>query len=271
MPESNTATPLPDPNTDESNDATTTTAASAGATGSSPDPGASAAAEPESPPASPGEFNKEIEAELVKATEICNAAKKPEYAASLAARGVDPSFIIALVASIAAAGQKSQTAVNCDHARKGATLSEAAAEQTLVASLQTIQSAARVAFLPDEPARLDNYLVGQRLADSRPLLERSSLAILDKANEERPAGLNTDFIVQVQGERATYVNANIPQLTEEARAKQDRATRDALVKNIIARRKKIQYAADTLWPPRKTESVQARTDFQLPQNRPYSY
>jgi hypothetical protein len=75
----------------------------------------------------------------------------------------------------------------------------------------------------------------------------------------------------VKAERTAYLATTATQGSEEARGKQDRAERDELVKGIIARRKKIQYAADTLWPPRKPESVQARKDFKLPASRPYSY
>ena len=114
-------------------------------------------------------------------------------------------------------------------------------------------------------------LVGQPLADSRPLLERHSQAIIDNANTERPAGLDTAFIDNVKAERAAYLATAVAQSSEESRGQQDRAERDALVKTIIERRKKIQYAADTLWPPRKPESVQARKDFKLPASRPYSY
>ena len=138
-------------------------------------------------------------------------------------------------------------------------------------SLQTVQGAARVQFLPEQPAKLDSYLVGQPLAESRPLLERHSQAIIDNANTERPAGLDTDFIDNVKAERTAYLATTATQGSEEARGQQDRAERDELVKSIIARRKKIQYAADTLWPPRKPESVQARKDFKLPASRPYSY
>ncbi len=38
-----------------------------------------------------------------------------------------------------------------------------------------------------------------------------------------------------------------------------------------ARGEKIQYAADSLWPARRPENVQARSDFKLPANRPFSY
>ena len=75
----------------------------------------------------------------------------------------------------------------------------------------------------------------------------------------------------MKSERTAYLATTATQDSEQARGEQDRAERDALVKSIIERRKKIQYAADTLWPPRKPQSVQARKDFKLPASRPYSY
>ena len=253
MPDSTAATPLPDPNPGANN------------------PNLSVVPDPTASPVTHGEYNKEIEAELSKAAAICAAAQQASYAAPLATRGINAAFVTALVQDIEAAGQKSQHAVACDSARKIATQAEAAAGQKLVNSLQTVQGAARVQFLPGQPARLDSYLVGQPLADSRPLLERHSRAIIDNADTERPAGLDTAFIDNVKAERAAYLATGVAQSNEDSRGQQDRAERDALVKTIIERRKKIQYAADTLWPPRKPESVQARMDFKLPASRPYSY
>jgi len=253
MPDSNAATPLPDPNTAPST------------------PNLSVVPDPAPSTTTPGEYNKEIEGELSKAAAICATAQKAQYSAPLATRSIDAGFVTALVADIATAGQKSQHAVACDSARKIATQAEAAAAEKLVGSLQTVQGAARVQFLPDQPAKLDSYLVGQPLADSRPLLERHSQAIIDNANTERPAGLDTEFIDNVKAERTAYLATAVAQDSEHSRSQQDRAERDALVKDIITRRKKIQYAADTLWPPRKPESVQARKDFKLPATRPYSY
>ena len=253
MPESNAATPLPNPN--------------AGANS----PNLSVVPDPAPSTATRGEYNKEVEAELSKASAICAAAKNAPYSAPLATRGINAAFVTALAADITAAGQKSQHAVACDAAGKSATLAGAAAAQKLMGSLQTVQGAARVEFLPDQPAKLDSYLVGQPLDESRPLLERHSQAIIDNADTERPAGLDTAFIENVKSERTAYLATTATQGSEQARGEQDRAERDALVKNIIERRKKIQYAADTLWPPRKPQSVQARKDFKLPASRPYSY
>ena len=253
MPENNAAAPLPEPN------ANTNT------------PNLSVVPDASAPTVSRGEYNREIEVELTKASQICLVAQKQNHAQRLEQRGINAGFVTALLVDIEKAGQKSQHAVACDAAGAHATQTGGAAAQTLVDSLQTIQSAARVQFLPENPAKLDTYLVGRPLAESRPLLERHSQAIIDAANTERPAGLDTNFIERVQSERRDFVNTAATQGGEESRGKQDRAERDALVKSIVARRKKIQYAADSQWPPRKTESVQARKDFQLPQNRPYSY
>jgi hypothetical protein len=158
-----------------------------------------------------------------------------------------------------------------DTAAKDATQSEGASAQALVSSLQVIQGAARVQHLPEHPTMLEGYLVGERLEASRPVLERSSQTLIDKANVERPGSLDTGFIENVRTQRTTYVNFSRAQGGEGSKGAQARATRDGLLKDIIARRKKIQYAADTLWPPRKVESVQARKDFKLPATRPYSY
>jgi hypothetical protein len=254
MSETNTATPLPAPDAGETTPQLNVVPPPAGET-----------------PRTRGEFNKEVEAELCKASEICAAAQKADYAGPLATRGIGAPFVTALVNLITACGQKSQGAVACDSAARDATQSAGAAAQTLVSSLQTIQGAARVEHLPEHPAKLEGYLVGEPLAPSRPLLERNSQTLIDKANTERPGGLDTSFLEDVKSQRAAYVNYGAAQGSEESKGAQERATRDDLLKDIIAQRKKIQYAADTLWPPKQPASVQARTDFKLPQNRPYSY
>jgi hypothetical protein len=226
---------------------------------------------PEKAVRSPGEFNKEVEAELTKASDICTVAQKETYAPGLARRGIAATFIVALVADIKIAGQKSESAVNCDGAAGGAALTEADAAKTLLGSLRTIQSAARAQHLPENPAALDKYLVGEPLAESRPLLERTSSALINNASTERPGGIDTVFLDRVQNERAAFVNANQTQDNELSKGQGDRTQRDALVKSIIARRKKIQYAADTEWPPHQPDNAQARKDFKLPAKRPYSY
>jgi hypothetical protein len=216
-------------------------------------------------------LNRAQQKELTNTAEVCAAALKPEHAAALATGGISNDFVIALVNDIAKAGEKVQAAVQSTNARKAATRAQAEAEQKLVDSLRAIQAAARQKHLPSNPEALGNYHVGQDINQSRPLLEAYSQNVIHQAEEERPPGVNTEVVVRLTNERAAYVQAGEAQSAEVSKGKQGRAERDALVKDIIARRKKIQYASDRIWPAGKPESAQARSDFKLPANRPYSY
>lgn len=254
MAESNTATPLPEPNS-----------------GTPKSPNLTVLDSPEPTPSSRSGLNRAQETELTKAQDVCVAAQRTEYAGVLASRGIDAAFVSALLADIATAYQHGNTALNSSAAVKDATRAESAAGQTLVDSLRAIQAAARQQHLPEHPDQVDGYLVGENLDASRAVLEGASQAIIARANQERPPGVDTDFINQTQAQRAAYVATNAAQSNELGRAKQAREERTDLVKSIVARRKKIQYAADAAWPPRKPQSAQARQDFKLPATRPYSY
>ena len=217
------------------------------------------------------DLNQAQQAELTKAAEICTVALKVEYASGLARRGITNDFVTTLANDILVAGGKARTAVESGHARKAATRIEKETEQKLVESLRELQAAARQKHLPENPALLGQYYVGQDLAANRPTLEAISQNVINKANEERPPGVDTGLIVRVTNERTAYVKAGASQTDKAGKAKLGRAERESMVKDIIVRRKKIQYAADAQWPARKPQNVQARVDFKLPAKRPYSY
>jgi hypothetical protein len=226
---------------------------------------------PERTRRSPSELNTRQEAELSKAMQLCAAAQKPEFAPVLAARGIDADFLTTLVNDIKATIDQSRLAAQCTHAKEGCTRAQGAAGEQLVKGLRVIQSAARQQHLPANPEKVKDYYVGERLHDSRATLESISQNIINQANEERPPGINTEFIQRVALVRQAYVDAQTTKRTEGARAKQQRAQRNEMVKSIKARRQRIQRAADSAWPPGETPSAQARTEFQLPPDRPYSY
>ena len=96
-----------------------------------------------------------------------------------------------------------------------------------------------------------------------------SQTIVDKANEERPPGINTDVIERVGGERAAYVQAGVAQESEESRAQRERAQRDAMVEEIKRGRMDIQLAAEGLWPSGVATNEGVRGEFKLPPNRPF--
>ena len=252
MPDSNAATPLP--NSPGANNPNLSVVPGEGAS----KPGRSI-------------YNKEVEADLTAAADICAQAQKPAYAGPLATKKIDANFVTALLALIKDAGGQSKAAVDADGNRMVATDGKSNARQDLLNNLQTIQAAARLEHLPEAPDKLHVYGVGQELDVSRPILERNAQTLIAKADEERPGGLDTSFLEATRTKCATYVNQDGEKGAHVSQAKQARTSREALLKTIIARRKKIQYAADLLWPHYQDGSTQARGDFTLPPNRPYSY
>lgn len=249
-----TATPLPEPNLNA---------------GTNP-PGLNVVPEP-TPEPHRSQVNKEVAEALTYATDVCTAAKLPEFAAGLLKRGITGVFVTTLEEDIALASGMTATAVDCDSSRQGATLAEGDAEKKLLENLQVIQAAARTEFLPEHPAKLGSYLIGEALNDSRAALDENAKVLITRASQERPALLDTAFIVATEDSRKAFMKEEGNQSTHGGKGKGSRREREELVKNITGRRKKIQYAADTLWPHGKASSTEARVKFRLPENRPYSY
>lgn len=220
---------------------------------------------------SPSALNQAQEKALCKAGQIATAAAKPAYAGILADREIPASFVATLAADIKTTSDKSRAAVSCDAAKQGATRDEASTGEALVGSIRVIQAAARQKYLPEQPDKLGPYGIGERIDESRPALESFSEIIIDTANDERPPGINTEFLILAEGERDAYISANGTQSTEGANAKQARADRNAMLKSITQRRMKIQRAIDGKFPPDKTSSAGPRKEFQLPASRPFSF
>ena len=250
MPES-TATPLPEPNANN--------------------PELSVVSNDAAPKFSRGKFNKADAAVLTGAREVCVVARKQEYAAALDSRRVPQSFVTELETLITEALAHTEAAVNADENRMGDTREKSDARQDLIQNLQSIQAAARLEFLPEQPEKLHVYGTTEDLDASKPVLEQSSQAMINKATQERPGNLDTAFIVDTQAKRDKFVSKDGEQSAEVSKGKQERRSLKSMLRTIIARRKKIQYAADLLWPHYQTESAQARSDFKLPLDRPYNY
>ena len=218
-----------------------------------------------------GLFNKKVDAEVTLTTELCAQAKKLEYAGKLADKSIDANFISALLVLAELAGRKGEAAVQADAARTGAVRGKSVAQVDLVNNLQTIQGAAKLEHLPGHPEKLIIYGVGQDLDASKPALERNAQALINKANEERPGGLDTAFIEDTRAKCTVYVQQDGDKGSQVSKGKQARTSREAMLRQIGGLRRKIQYAADVLWPHYQESSVQARNDFKLPLNGPFNH
>ena len=116
-----------------------------------------------------------------------------------------------------------------------------------------------------------NYYVGQRIDESRAVLDQSSQAILEKANLDTLPGITTAFLTALAADRTEWKACTASQSTEISRAKTERAQRNAMVDSIRERRTKLQFAADASWPWSNPENAGVRGEFKLPQDRPLTF
>ncbi len=235
-----------------------------------PAPPAVPAPEPEKKPRrGPLALNTVQVEELNRTALLCAEAQQPVHAPVLLEQGLDAAFVTALVNDVTLAGRRSTNALQCTNGIRSATGRQDLAQQRLMKTLRQIQSAAVFKHRDTDPARIADYLVGQPIDDSRPLLEQAALAIISKAAAERPAGINPDFIARATSERLAYVASEDTQRDETAAAKSERVARNQLVHSIKQRRIKLQLAADTAWPSDVPENGPVRTRFFLRPNRAY--
>ena len=64
-------------------------------------------------------------------------------------------------------------------------------------SLRNIQSIARTNYEGSNPQLVKDYLVGEDIVANRPVIEGAAATIINRANADRPGGIDTDFIVRV--------------------------------------------------------------------------
>ena len=257
MPSNSNAAPLPDPNTPQPPELHVV-----------PSPPAAAAPEVAAKK-HPGKLNKRQLTEIEQLDLLIPICREAGAVAPLAARNVNAAFLAAAEGRIALARTISTTAVTCTVLAKVATQGAGEAKDELMKSLRTFQNAARVEYQETDPTQLDRYLVGERIDQSRPILEQSGQTIISSTNTDRPPSIDTEMIVQATVKLAAYANSPVPQADERAAAKAARATRDQLVREIIDDRQKIQTAADSAWPYTTPANAGMRLKFRLPANRPY--
>ena len=232
-------------------------------------PALNAVPEPKPRPARRSIWNREQLRELSLAADVTAAAQKPARVAPLQTRKIQPAFVTQLANDVQAAGQLNTTVLASDVGGQRATRQSADCEQKLIGSLRRIQTAARQEYKHTDPLTLKEYLIGQDIASSRPVLEQSALTLLDKAGADRPAGLDTAFLTQVETERAAYAGTDVLQTDETSGAQQDRVERQKLIESIKQRRQTVQLAAEFLWPSTDSANAPTRREFGLPPTQPY--
>lgn len=217
-----------------------------------------------------GRFNKRQLAELNKASLIAVQAVKPAHLPALTAQGKDGAFVEALVTKITTAGQHGTGVVSGVAEGASATVSAKTAKKTLVRRLRQIQAKAKLKFQFDDPAKLQAYLVGTDITQSRPILEQSAQTILTRATLDRPGNLDTAFLVAGTTERATYISTKTSQQDKKAQTRAASVARNDFVESVKRDRIELQLAADAAWPAGVEANEAIRVLFLLNPKKAYN-
>lgn len=225
---------------------------------------------PEIPSRHPMDLNREQSARLTLVFALGKQALKPEHAGRLEAFGISSQSMQNLLTLIASTRERAGQAVVDTGSGEAATSTATDKKKVLTRALRQIQAAAKRKYQFTNPEELLGYLVGGRITQSRPILEQSAATIINRANSDRPPGIDTDFIVLTTAKATAYENSKTPQVDKKAAAKGERALRNQAVKLIAHLGKEIQFAADSAWPAGVPENVAFRKCFDLPENRAMS-
>lgn len=219
---------------------------------------------------SPSALNQRQVKQAERARQVCRSAAKPDRAPALAAKGIPNNFPASLDVKLQTLLQKSSSAVDFTVDKESATLTESHAKTVLLADLRDMQGAAKQSWEKSNPLKLKEYLVGERIEKSRATLEESAGIIIAKANADRPAGVDTSFIIKSQGDLTLYNQEQTKQESEQSSAHGTRAQRNALLAVIMSDCRAIQIAADRAWPFSNKANSGIRKEFLLPLDRPFA-
>lgn len=206
--------------------------------------------------------------EALELTEvICRCAQKAAYAPTLASHGISAAFVTQLLTDATATRTDTTDAVVNTGDGEAATAGQSTKKQALIRRLRRIQAAAKQKYLYVDPQRLADFLVGQPIGQSRAFLLQASETIISAGHNQGLPGIDTNFIVASTADRTQYVDAKQPQLDKKAQAQQARAEVKAFVESVSQRRRQIQLAVDSAWPPGVPENVEVRKLFRIPLDR----
>lgn len=202
--------------------------------------------------------------------QVLTAAREPAHADILNERAITPAFVAEIETDIMAAEKRVTLSITCTDRKEGATLDEQDAQAALLANLRTGQAAARQKYFYAEPAKLKEFLVGDRIDANRATLDQAAQAITTKLDQTRPPGIDTGFIEKLVLDRVKWNAEHATQATEQGQGTSERELRDAQIAAIQAKVHQIQFAADAAWPPGVPGNAGARRKFHLPRNRPFT-
>lgn len=135
--------------------------------------------------------------------------------------------------------------------------------------IRFFQARARQKHHHDNPNTLHDYGIGQNIDISRTVLEQYAQGIYDKTATDKLPKVTPAKREELKTALQTYKNSKTTQTGAQGTAGSLRNQRDALLREIIAGRMRIQFAADAEWPFTDPANHSIRMQFQLPASRPF--
>ena len=135
--------------------------------------------------------------------------------------------------------------------------------------MQEVQAAARQKYARTDATKLADYFIGQKLDDSRALLEQYSSAVIEKLTTDTLPGITAAKKTALADLRQDYVDADDTQAGQQSEATTERDDLVIMLKSITDRRMTIQFAADAEWPYTTEANHGVRKEFKLPAGMPF--
>ena len=208
-------------------------------------------------------ISKALSDEISLAREVANTASKIDYTAALAQEGIDAAFVTALFLKIKEAEDLAGGATGKTADRKIDTKSEADCKAALLLLVGKIQSRAKQKYdKRDDPAR-EKYYIGQHFSNSRSQTEAAANAIIVALSTDTLPGMQPGDVPALEQALADYEASQTVQKGDQSQATTWRARLEAKVHEVMAGRRKIQFAVDGIWPAVIPTNAGVRVEFKL--------
>ena len=224
--------------------------------------------EPAKPKQPHGLVNKNHEESLARVEKVLSTAQKETYAAQLAEREIDATFLTSLTGDCASARALLGKVLDKKTDNSGAVLIESAARDALVRLTREVQSAARQKYEENGP-ELRDYYIGASIDRNRPTLEQAVEAILKKLEGAKLPGITADKITALAAALKAFKESNAAHSGAQSDATGTRISLSELVNKVNAGRRQILFAVEAVWPYADEANAPIRREFGLAPNRPY--
>jgi hypothetical protein len=207
--------------------------------------------------------------ELNLAESLASTAGTADYASRLAEEAIDTEFLLNLRTQIKSADDLIGNIAGKSADKKATTQQEEKLKTALVAQIKKVQARAKRKYLkPADPMR-EKYFIGERLDSNRPLLVRSTHALLQTLATDALPGHKPADTAALAAALDAYANIQTAQTGGQAGTTQAHAQLEAQVKIVADLRRALQYAADILWPAADKANAGSRQAFALPPNKAF--